>query len=243
MNFAGSTGVVALAFYAKAYIHADLFQLSLITFFGNAVYVTCCPLLGSLSDRWGRRPFIVTSTLIFAAAYLGAVFSRQVWQLYLVSCVSALGHALFWPLVEAELAAGADTHTLRQRLGRFNISWSVGDCLGALVAGVTLSLRPQLPFLLCVVSGLGLSLLTSLLGLSTRADRARVRQPRAAENHLLPASHGTFWTLALTANLFSAGFVSIVRRLFPDMAVEAFHYSGLQWGFLVMVVGITRTAV
>jgi MFS family permease len=243
MNFAGSTGVVALAFYAKAYLHADLFQLSLITFLGNAVYVTFCPLLGWLSDRWGRRPFIVTSTLIFAAAFLGAVFSTQIWQLYLVSCVSALGHALFWPQVEAELAAEADTHTLRQRLGRFNISWSVGDCLGALVAGVTLSLRPHLPFLLCVVTGIGISLLTSVLGLSTAGDRARSREHRPAKNHLLPASHGTFWKLALTANLFSAGFVSIVRRLFPDVAVEAFHYSGLQWGFMVMVVGLTRTAV
>jgi hypothetical protein len=34
MNFAGVTGVVALAFYAKTYLHADLFQLSLITFLG-----------------------------------------------------------------------------------------------------------------------------------------------------------------------------------------------------------------
>jgi len=243
MNFAGSIGVVALAFYAKAYIHADLFQLSLITFFGNAVYVTCCPLLGCLSDRWGRRPFIVASTLIFAAAYLGAVFSRQVWQLYLVSCFSGFGHALFWPLVEAELAAEADPHTLRQRLGRFNISWSLGDCLGALVAGVTLALAPQLPFLLCVVTGIALSLLTARLGLSTAGDGARARQQRAAENHQLPANHSTFWKLGLTANLFAAGFVSIVRRLFPDLAVEALHYSGLQWGFLVMVVGLTRTAV
>jgi predicted MFS family arabinose efflux permease len=243
MNFATATGFVALAFYAKAYLQADLRQLSIITFLGNAVYVASCPILGRLSDRWGRRPFIVTSTLIFAAAYVGAFFSTQVRHLYLVSCVSGFGQALFWPLVEAELAAEADTHTLRQRLGRFNISWSVGDCLGALVAGVTLSLGRGLPFLLCAVTGLGLSLLTSFLGLSTRADGSRARQQRAAENHELPASHSTFWTLALTANLFAAGFISIVRRLFPDLAVEALHYSGLQWGFLVMVLGLTRTAV
>ncbi len=45
------------------------------------------------------------------------------------------------------------------------------------------------------------------------------------------------------ANFFSAGLISITRRLFPDLAVEALHYTGAQWGFLVMTVAITRTTV
>jgi len=243
MNFAGGMAMVALCYYAKAYLQASLMQLAFITLLGNIVYVSLCPVLGKLSDRYGRRRFIVISTLIFAGAYYGASLSTAVWQLYIVTAVSGVGHALFWPSVEAELAAEADSHQLRRRVGRFNISWSLGDIAGALVAGVGLELNPKLPFALCAATGVVISIFTSRLLVSEQTADSRARHQQTVNGHAVPGNHRTFWKMALFANLFSAGFISIIRRLFPDMAVEALHYSGLQWGFLVMVVALARTTV
>jgi len=243
MNFAGVIAMVAVSYYAKRYLGASLMQLALLTFLGNGVYVVCCPILGSLSERYGRPRFIVAATLVFATAYFGALLSTQVWHLYFVVCLSGLGHALFWPSVEAELAAEADTHQLRRRMGRFNISWSTGDIAGALVAGVGLTLSPRLPFLLCVVTGVGISVLTARSRMSSASAESRVRHEEAVNGHDLPENHDTFWKMALVANFFSAGVISIVRRLFPDLAVDSLNYTGLQWGFLVMVVALSRTVM
>ncbi len=243
MNFAGVIAMVALCFYAKDHLGANLMQLGLITFLGNFVYVALCPLLGRLSDRYGRRPFIVSSTLVFASAYFAAYFSTQVWHLYLVTAFSGAGHALFWPSVEAELAAEADTHQLRRRIGRFNISWSIGDIPGALVAGLAYDWHPQAPFLFAALTGVGISMMNAVIRISAHTEETRARHRETVNGHAIPKNHVTFWKLALVANFFSAGFVSIARRLFPDLAVEALKYTGTQWGLLVMVVAISRTVV
>ncbi len=241
MNFIGVTAMVGVAYYAKRHLGANLMQLALIIVIGNIVYVVCCPLLGALSDRFGRRPFIVTSTLVFAAAYFAAYRSEAVWQLYVVSAFSGVGHALFWPAVEAELASEADSQQLRQRVGRFNVSWSLGDIPGALVAGLAFDVSPTLPFLICTFVGVTISAFTSSVRMVASSAESRERHQQAIDGHRLPLNHRTFWKLALVANFFSAGVVSIVRRLFPDLAVDVLRYSGRQYGLLVMVVAVSRT--
>ena len=243
MNFAGVIAMVALSYYAKAYLGATLMQLALMTFLGNAVYVALCPPLGALSELRRRQPFIVTGTLIFAAGYVGAFFSTQVWHLYVARCVAALGHALFWPAVETELAAEADTHELRQRMGRFNISWSIGDIPGSLIAGIGLAVRPSLPFLLCVGMGIAISALTASARFAPATPAARARHREAVDGHDVPPMHQAFWRMALLANLFSVGIISVVRGLFPDLAVDALHYSGFKFGVLAMMVAWARTGV
>ena len=243
MNFAGALAMVSLCYYAKDHLDANLMQLGVITFLGNFVYVSLCPLLGTLSDRYGRRPFIVSSTLVFASAYFGAYLSTQVWHLYVVTAFSGLGHALFWPAVEAELAAEADSYQLRRRVGRFNISWSIGDIPGALVAGLAYDWQPQLPFLIAAATGVAISAMNAVIRISAHTEETRTRHRETVSGHAVPRDHVTFWRLALLANFFSAGLVSIVRRLFPDLAVEALRYTGTQWGLLVMMVAISRTVV
>ena len=241
MNFAGVIAMVALSYYAKAYLGATLMQLALMTFLGNAVYVALCPPLAALSELRSRRPFLVLGTLVFAAGYVGAFFSTQVWHLYIARCFAALGHALFWPAVEIELAAEADTHELRQRMGRFNISWSTGDIPGSLVAGIGLAVRPTLPFLLCAGTGVLISVLMAWARFAPATPDAQARHREAVDGHEVPPMHQAFWRMALVANFFSVGIISVVRGLFPDLAVDALHYTGLKFGVLAMMVAWART--
>ena len=94
--------------------------------------------------------------------------------------------------MEAELAAEADTHQLRQRVGRFNISWSLGEIAAAMVAGVALDLRPALPFLICAGTGVGISSLTSLLRMSSHSEEDRARHLQTVNGHEVPANHVAF---------------------------------------------------
>ncbi len=241
MHVVVAMAIVGLAYYAKATLQASLMELALIAVTGNIVFVVSCPVLGGLSDSYGRRPFVVTSTLVFAGAFVGAYLSTQVWQLYVVAGVAGFGEALFWPLVAAELAAEADSQQLLRRVGRFCVSWSTGDILGALAAGLVLEVGIRLPFLLCIVGGVGISALTSLIRMAPAGAEAQLRHRQTIHGHVLPHNHRTLWKIALLANFTSAGVLSIVRRLFPDLSVEVLHYTGRQYGVLVMMVAVFRT--
>jgi len=241
MHVVVAVAMVGLAYHAKATLHASLMQLALIAVTSSVVFVASCPIVGGLSDRYGRRPFVVTSTLIFAGAFAGAYLSSHVWQLYLVAAVTGFGEALFWPLVAAELAAEADSQQLLRRMGGFNVSWSTGDMLGALAAGLLLEAGTRVPFLLCIFGGIAISLLTSQVRMASTTAEAQLRQRDTIDAHRLPHTHATFWRIALLANFTSAGVLSIVRRLLPDLSVEALHYSGRQYGVLVMTVAVFRT--
>ena len=241
MHVVVAMAIVGLAYYAKATLQASLMQLALIAVTGNIVFVVSCPVLGGLSDRYGRRPFVVTSTLVFAGAFLGAYLSTQVWQLYVVAGVAGLAEALFWPLVAAELAAEADSQQLLHRMGGFNVSWSVGDIVGALAAGLVLEVETRMPFLLCIIGGVSISVLTSLVRMAPATVEGQLRHQETIHGHMLPHNHRTFWKIALLANFTSAGVLSILRRLFPDLSVEVLHYTGRQYGALVMMVAVFRT--
>jgi MFS family permease len=140
------------------------------------MYFLGCLTLGHLSDRLGRRNASLAALGLAALALLGHYYSTHVWHLILFAGVYGCGMSLFWPTAEAwfsDLSADSP-RGLERALGNFNVAWSCGMVLGALLGGVlwqALEVRAFLaPVALLGVVGLGLF---------------RVPQPRRTE----PAVH------------------------------------------------------
>ncbi len=143
---------------------------------GPGMYFVSCLTLGHLSDRLGRRNSAVSGLALAALALLGHYFATQVW--HLVACAALFGGAmsLFWPTTEAwfsDLAADSP-RGLDRALGNFNVAWSGGMVVGALLGGFVWQALHAGSFL--VLMGL---LLLMALGLCL------VPQPRRTE----PAAH------------------------------------------------------
>ena len=109
---------------------------------------------------------LVALPLAFAAARFGI--------LCLAGSFFGLGMGLYWPSLERQLALRSPTGALWRTLGRFNIAWGLGICLGSLGGA-------ELYALLGVGPGLALSLACTLGGLLLLARRSDVlrRSPRA----------------------------------------------------------------
>jgi DHA1 family tetracycline resistance protein-like MFS transporter len=131
----------------------------------------CAPLLGSLSDRYGRRPVILVSLLGLGIDYLIIAFASNLWWF-------AVGRAVAGIMVASYLAAGAyiadvsPPEKRAQNYGLIGAAFGAGFIAGPLIGGVLGGIDLRLPFLVAAVFSF-LNLLFGVLFLpeSLPADR------------------------------------------------------------------------
>lgn len=113
---------------------------------------------GRLSDRWGRRPLLITGAVVCAVGTTGLGIAPNLAWLLVTSFVAGLGSGMFTP---AQQAALADIIGPRARggpvLAGFQMSADLGTVLGPIVVG---AIAQQLSY------GAGLAVTGSLLAIA-----------------------------------------------------------------------------
>jgi MFS family permease len=87
----------------------------LLYVFYNIVYAVASPVLGSLSDRIGRKPILTVGLLIFASVYAGFALATDRWQFWVlygiyglyIAATDGVGKALAVDLVSSEVRGAA----------------------------------------------------------------------------------------------------------------------------------------
>jgi DHA1 family tetracycline resistance protein-like MFS transporter len=118
------------------------------------------PVLGSLSDRFGRRPVVLLSNFGLGLDYLLMAWAPALGWLFLGRIISGLTASS----VPTGMAYMTDVTPPEKRAGAFGLlgaAFSIGFILGPAVGGILGSFNPRLPFLVSAV----LSLLNGMYGL------------------------------------------------------------------------------
>jgi MFS transporter, DHA1 family, tetracycline resistance protein len=118
------------------------------------------PILGSLSDRFGRRPVVLLSNFGLGLDYLLMAWSPALNWLFLGRIISGLT-ASSVPTAMAYMADVTPRERRAAAFGMLNAAFGMGFVLGPAVGGLLGNINPRLPFW---VAG-GLSLLNGLYGL------------------------------------------------------------------------------
>ncbi|WP_259071008.1 MFS transporter [Mucilaginibacter sp. X4EP1] len=132
--------------------------LGLLTACFSIAQFFATPVLGSLSDKWGRKPLLVISLLGTCISFLMFAEARSLIVLFAARILDGLTGGN----VSVAQAMVADTATASNRAKRFGIlgsAFAFGFVIGPLVGGTFNALSPQAPFFFAA----GISLIGTLL--------------------------------------------------------------------------------
>jgi MFS transporter, DHA1 family, tetracycline resistance protein len=137
------------------------------------------PILGRLSDRFGRRPVLLVSMAGAAVDYAVMGLSPYLSVLYIGRVVAGITGANL-AVATAYIADLSREEDRARRFGYMNACFGLGFVAGPILGGLVGSLSPRYPFLLAALFN-GLNLLVAFFALPESHPRATgdiVRKPR-----------------------------------------------------------------
>lgn len=192
------------------------------------------PYFGKLSDRKGRKPFIVSGLLAYAIISLMYIVSRDVTSLIVIRFVQGIASAMMMPVVQAYVGDITPKGREGITMGLFNISLFIGMSIGPLLGGyINDHFSLQGAFIaMGILSIIGFFLSVFFLPPTDCEKMAGNGKIPASWKHLLSDSHliGLF--------LFRFGYASgigIIWGFLPVFADSQFSLSSSSIGVLVIL--------
>ncbi|MDW5312918.1 TCR/Tet family MFS transporter [Rhizobium sp. PL01] len=103
------------------------------------------PLIGNLSDRFGRRPILLVSVLTFALDNLICALATTYWMLFIGRVLAGISGASF-STAAAYIADVSDDTNRAKNFGLIGIAFGTGFALGPVLGGLLGEFGPRVPF-------------------------------------------------------------------------------------------------
>ena len=216
--------------------------IGIMTALYAAMQFVFAPVLGSLSDRLGRRPVLLISLAGAAVNYLFLAFAPNLWMLLLGRAIAGLTSA------NTSVAAAYITDISPQdkrarRFGLLNAMFGIGFIVGPVLGGLLGDHWVRLPFIAAAVLNGGNLLLAAFLLPEARMpsgeklDLAALNPLRPLQwlfsmKSLLPLIF-IFFVFAATGEAYGTAWALWGR--------DAFHWNGLWIGLSLGAFGVCQT--
>ena len=148
----------------------------MITF--NVVYSAISKPAGALSDRFGRRRFIIIGWLLYAAVYLGFALAQQGWHAWMLMSFYGAYYGLTYGVAKAYIADLVPAELRGTAYGVYNAAIGVTALPASLIAGGLWQgvgqwpgLGPKAPFLFGAILAFAAAIMLAGLRGGAPADR------------------------------------------------------------------------
>ncbi len=131
----------------------------LLTFSYAMMQFVCSPILGGLSDQFGRRPVLLLSLLGFVFDYLVIVWAPSIGWFFLARIVSGISGASI-TTASAYIADISTPEKRAQNFGLIGVAFGLGFIIGPVIGGLLGEFGTRAPFL----AAAGLTFLNFLYG-------------------------------------------------------------------------------
>lgn len=135
----------------------------------------CAPVLGALSDRFGRRPVLLVSVAGAAIDALFMAFAPSLWMLFVGRAIAGLTGANM-AVASAAIADLTPEHQRARWFGRMGACFGLGFIAGPAIGGVLGDHGVRLPFVAAAVLN-GITFLVGLLVLRESRPPALAAKP------------------------------------------------------------------
>ena len=204
----------------------------------------CSPVLGVLSDRYGRRPIILLSNLGTGLDYVVMALAPTLGWLFLGRVISGITTSS----IPTAMAYISDVVPKEKRAGAFGmigVAFGLGFTLGPALGGFLSNSNPRLAFWVAA----GFSLANWLWGYffvpeslaQTKRKPVELRRANPVGSLVLLRSHPELWRLATIQ--FLAYIAHNVFSVWALYAIYRFAWDQKSIGVSLMVVGVCAAVV
>ncbi len=204
------------------------------------------PIIGNLSDRYGRRPVLLASVLAMAADYALMAFAPALWWLVIGRIVAGITGAS-WSAAYAYIADISPPEKRAANFGLMGMAFGLGFILGPAAGGLLGAVDARLPFL----AAAGLALVNFLFGLVVLRESLAPQNRRpfewaranafAALRALRGQSSRVLWFVG------ALGIWMLAHTVYPVIwsyfVIAAYGFDEAQIGLSLAVVGIVSALV
>ena len=210
-----------------------------------AIQFIFSPVLGVMSDRFGRRPVLLISLAGAAVDYLFMAFAPELWMLVVGRAIAGLTSANM-AVATAYITDITPEEQRAQRFGLFHAMFGIGFIIGPVLGGLLGDVWVRAPFVAAaVLNGLNFALAFFILP-ESRPGRRETRFDIKTLNPLVPL----FWAftlkglLPLIAVFFILNFVgNMYGTVWALYGTDAFQWNGFMVGLSLAGYGVCHAAV
>ncbi|MEG3151830.1 TCR/Tet family MFS transporter [Sphingomonas sp. ZT3P38] len=229
--------------------HVDLEQATRIGGYMLVVFALtqffAGPVLGNLSDRFGRRPVLIASMLAFGMDYALMAWAPTLAWLFLGRAVAGIAGAVYGPASSVL----ADVTPPEKRSGVFGLigaAFGIGFVIGPAIGGLLADLGPRAPFIAAAILALGNAAVMIFAMPETLAPEHR-RPFRLRDAHVVGAFRPLFHA-GNAAPLLAAWFVwQLAHMVYPATwafwATIRFDWDARAIGWSLAFVGLVMALV
>jgi DHA1 family tetracycline resistance protein-like MFS transporter len=233
--------IPVLPIYAQvAPFFASPFEIGLVVSIYSWMQFVFSPILGRLSDKYGRRPVLFVSMLGSAVGYVVLGLANTLVLVFVGRIISGITGGN----ISAAQAYIADVTTKENRakgMALFGAAFGLGFVLGPAIGGITSKYGVHVPFFIAAL----LSLIAATAVYFVLPESRRVRTDGSDEEPIgrIAELIGSlrepkFGTISLTYFLLVTAF-SIMTYAFVLYTAFSFKYNAEQNGYLFALVGLT----
>lgn len=196
------------------------------------------PVLGALSDRFGRRPVILISCFGLGLDYILMALAPTLWWLFAGRVISGITAASFGA-AGAYIADVTPPEKRAAGFGMIGAAWGVGFVMGPALGGLLGQVDPRLPFWVAAA----LTLLNALYGLFVLPE-SLAQENRKAFSWRRANPVGSLSLLRSHPELLGLSAVNfsyfLAHQVLPSVFVL---YAGFRYGWDERAVGLTLAII
>ena len=203
------------------------------------------PILGNLSDRFGRRPVLIASMLSFGLDYGLMAWAPTLAWLFLGRAIAGAAGAVYGP-ASSVLADVTPPEKRSGVFGYIGAAFGIGFIIGPALGGLIADLGPRAPFVAAALLALANATVMALAMPETLAPENR-RPFHLRDAHFIGAFKPLFEAGNAAPLLIAAFIWQLAHMIYPATwafwATARFSWSEREIGWSLTFVGLVMAAV
>jgi multidrug resistance protein len=234
--------IPVLPLYADRF-HATPLEIGLLTGIYSGMQIIFTPILGKLSDHYGRRPVLMFSIAGTAVGFALMGAGNSLMMLFVARIISGItGGNISIP--QAYIADVTTPETRSKSMGMLGAAFGLGFTFGPMIGGTMSQISYAAPFYFAAaLAVVNVALVYFILPESLQREHRAKPHQRASMAEVFRHGNGWMFGLVVATYFFLTGSFTIMTTLFALYTERRFGYDAQANGYIFGFIGVVTVIV